>query len=122
MTKVLLDENVPTAVGFFLRRMDFDVVHANEVGMRGASDVQTMDLAQREERVPVTFDKHFSDLLLYSPATHFGVIRIRIHPPLLADIEQAFESFLKKYDMSTIRGALIVLERNGFRVRRASLT
>ena len=117
-------ENVPTAVGFFLRGMDFDVVHANEVGMRGATDGQIMDLAQREERVLVTFDKHFSDLLLFTRLRLIvEVIRIRIHPPLLfADIEQAFESFLKKYDMSTIRGALIVLERNGFRVRRASLT
>jgi predicted nuclease of predicted toxin-antitoxin system len=121
MAKFLLDENVPRAIAVFLRSMDFDVVHAKEVGMLGAFDDQIMDLARQEERVLITFDKHFSDLVLYPPATHWGVIRIRIHPPLLADVIQALEHFLKQHDMSTIRGTLIVLENDGFRIRRASL-
>jgi predicted nuclease of predicted toxin-antitoxin system len=122
MTKFLLDENVPPAIGVFLRNMDFDVAHAKASGMLGASDDQIMDLARQEERTLITFDKHFADLLLYPPGTHWGVIRIRIHPPLLADVVQALDHFLKQFDLSTIRGTLIVLENDGFRIRRASLT
>ncbi|MFZ0928205.1 MAG: DUF5615 family PIN-like protein [Syntrophobacteraceae bacterium] len=55
MTKFLLDENVPPAIGVFLRSMDFDVVHAKEVGMLGAFDDQIMNLAQQEERVLITY-------------------------------------------------------------------
>ena len=121
MTKFLLDENVPRAIGVFLRSMDFDVVHAKAVGMLGAFDDRIMDWARQEERVLITFDKHFADLVLYPPATHWGVIRIRIHPPLLADVIKALEHFLKQHDMSTIRGTLIVLENDGFRICRTSL-
>jgi predicted nuclease of predicted toxin-antitoxin system len=122
MTKFLLDENVPPAIGVFLQSMNFDVVHANESGMHGASDDQIMDLARQEERTLITFDKHFADLVLYPPGTHWGVIRIRIHPPLLSDVRQALDHFLKQYDLSTIQGTLIVLAKDGFRIRRASLT
>jgi hypothetical protein len=41
MTKFLLHENVPPAIGVFFRSMNFDVVHAKEVGMLGVSDDTT---------------------------------------------------------------------------------
>lgn len=122
MPKFLLDENVPPAIGVFLQSLDFDVVHAKDSGMLGASDDQIMNLARQEERTLITFDKHFADLVLYPPGTHWGVIRMRIHPPLLSDVIQALDQFLKQFDMSTIQGTLIVLEKDGFRIRRASLT
>ncbi len=48
--KFLRDENVPLSVGVFLRDMGFDVVHAKEDEMLGASDDHIMELARREER------------------------------------------------------------------------
>jgi len=122
MPKFLLDENVPPGIGVFLQSLDFDVVHPKDSGMLGASDSQIMDLARQEERTLITFDKHFADLVHYPPGTHWGVIRIRIHPPLLSDVIRALDQFLKQFDMSTIQGTLIVLEKEGFRIRRASLT
>ena len=122
MIKFLLDENVPLSIGVFLRDMGFDVVHAKEVEMLGASDDHIMELARHEERALITFDKHFANLVLYPPNTHWGVIRIRIHPPLLGDVTEALAHFLEQFDMSTIRGTLIVLENNGFRIRRVALT
>ncbi len=122
MIKFLLDENVPLSIGVFLRDMGFDVVHAKEVEMLGASDNHIMELARRQERTLITFDKHFADLVLYPPNTHWGVIRIRIHPPLLDDVTEALEHFLKEFDTSAVQGTLIVLENDGFRIRRVALT
>ena len=65
----------------------------------------------------VTFDKHFSNILLYPPRGHYGIIRIRIHPPLISEINRSFDQFLLKFDLQAIRGRLIILQRNGFRVR-----
>jgi hypothetical protein len=45
--KFLLDENVHLSIGVFLRDMGFDVVHAKEVEMLGASDDLIMELALR---------------------------------------------------------------------------
>lgn len=122
MPQFLLDENVPPAVGTFLRSMDLDVVHANESEMVGASDERIMELARREHRTLITFDKHFADVLRYPPGTHWGIIRIRIHPPVLSDVLQALDRFFHQFDLSTIRGTLVVLEKEGFRIRRALLT
>ena len=50
MIKFLLDENVPAAIGDFLRNMSFDVIHAKDVGMLGAPDDRIMEVARHEER------------------------------------------------------------------------
>jgi hypothetical protein len=122
MIKLLLDENVPAAIGNFLRNMSFDVIHAKDLRMLGSSDDQIIEVARREERTLITFDKHFADVVLYPPDSHWGVIRIRIHPPVLGGVTEALAHFLKQFDMSTIRGTLVVLGNDGFRIRRDALT
>lgn len=119
MAKFLTDENIYSAIVQFLRLKGFDVKDVREIGTLGASDGAIMSLARREERALATFDKHFADILLYPPSSHCGVVRIRIHPPLLPDIVHAFEGFLQRFDLATMSGALVILERDGFRVRRA---
>lgn len=120
MTSFLTDENIPPAVAEFLRQKGFDVKEAREVGTPAISDSRIIELARREERVLVTFDRHFVNLLLYPLDSHYGIIRIRIHPPLLSDIVQSLEHFLLKFDLATIKRTLIVLEREGYRVRRST--
>jgi len=120
MTKFLMDENIPPAVVDFLRNRGFDAKEVRQTEIHGASDDEIMQLAIQDGRVLVTFDKHFSNILLYPIHSYCGVIRIRIHPPLLLDIIQAFDLFLQKFDLANFRGTLIVLEREGFRVRRSS--
>jgi predicted nuclease of predicted toxin-antitoxin system len=122
MIKLLLDENVPAAIGDYLRNISFDVVHAKDIGMLGSSDDQIMAAARCEERTLITFDKHFADIALYPPDSHWEVIRIRIHPPTVDKVTETLAYFLKQFDLSSIRGTLIILESNGFRIRRASLT
>ena len=118
MTKFLTDENISPALVEFLQHQGFDVKDVRETGMSGASDAEVLALAQAEERTVVTFDKHFANILLYPLDTHFGVVRIRINPPLLPDITQAFEQFLQRFDLTTIEHTLIILDRDGYRVRR----
>lgn len=118
MTKFLVDENIPPAIVAFLKDKGFDVKEVHELLIHGASDISIMGLARQEERTLVTFDKHFADILHYPLDSHFGVIRIRIHPPLLSDIIQAFEHFLLKFDIEISRRSVVVLERKGYRVRR----
>jgi len=118
MTKFLVDENIPPHVVAYWRDEGLDVKEVRELRMPAASDATIMDLARREKRALLTFDRHFANILLYPLSSHYGVVRIRIHPPLLSDIIQALKQFLRKFDLETIRGSLIILERDGFRVRR----
>jgi len=120
MIKLLTDENIPPAFVGFLRNKGYDVKDIRELRVHGASDSFTLDLARQDKRALITFDKHFANILLYPLRSHCGIIRIRIHPPLLDNLIQSFESFMEKFDLTTIEETLIILGREGFRVRRSS--
>ena len=60
MTKLLADENVPLRAVEALRKKGVDVVSV--IGFSpGLSDKEVLDLASRESRVIVTFDKDFGE-------------------------------------------------------------
>jgi predicted nuclease of predicted toxin-antitoxin system len=120
MIKLLTDENIPPAFVGFLRNKGFDVKDIRELRIHGASDSFTLDLARQDKRALITFDKHFGNILLYPLHSHYGIIRIRIHPPLINDMIQSFERFVEKFDLNMIGETLIILEREGFRVHRTS--
>ena len=118
MIKFLTDENIPPAVIDFLKNKGLDVKSTQGMAVLGCSDSLVMELARQEGRILISFDKHFSNILLYPPHTHSGVIRIRLHPPLFEDIVQVLDNFIKSFDLAKMKGTLVVLERDGFRVRR----
>ncbi|MCS3917669.1 DUF5615 family PIN-like protein [Fervidibacter sacchari] len=118
MVKVLADENIFPAIVNFLRQKGLDVVSVQEKGLTGATDDEVFEIAQKEQRALITFDRHFANILRYPPSKHCGIIVIRIHPPLLSIVLAALEGFLQKFDLTTLCGALIILRENGFRVRR----
>ena len=120
MIKLLTDENIPSAFVEFLKNKGFDVRDMHESGIHGASDSLILDLARQDKRALITFDKHFANILLYPLHSHDGIIRIRIHPPLINVMIRSFEHFVEKFDLSTIGKTLIILEQEGFRVRRSS--
>lgn len=65
-------------------------------------------------------DENISPVIVKYPYplhTHYGIIRIRIHPPLIEDIIESFEKFSMKIDLSAVERTLIILEKDGFRVR-----
>jgi len=118
MIKFLVDENVPPAIVEFLRAKDFDVKYARESGLSGSADLDLITLARKDGRVLVTFDKHFANILLHPLNSHHGIIRIRIHPPLISDIREALENLIRNFDLNKLSQTLIILEREGFRVRK----
>jgi predicted nuclease of predicted toxin-antitoxin system len=77
MTQFLADENIPPAVVKFLRNKGLDVKEVREFGVRSPSDAVIMEFARQEQRILLTFDKHFANTLLYPLSTHHGVIRVR---------------------------------------------
>lgn len=120
MVKFLADENIPTFLVEFIRNKGFEIEDVYKIEKSGSSDEEIMETARPEKRILISFDKHFADIIKYPLYSHHGVIRVRIPPPLISNLIEAFEKFFKKFDLSTFEGTLVVLERNGFRVRRVS--
>ena len=115
--KFLTDANIFPPIASYLRKAEHDVKTAQEAGLSNSSDDKIADLATREERTIITFDKHFGNIITYPPQDLFGIILIRIHPPLLNEIFNAIDNLFKNYQGDTFKGRLIVLSKTGYRIR-----
>lgn len=60
--RILTDENVPRSVLNWLRATGHDVTSASELGI-GAPDTRWLTFAQAEQRLILTADKDFGDLV-----------------------------------------------------------
>jgi predicted nuclease of predicted toxin-antitoxin system len=115
--KFLADENIFPKVISYLRNLGFDVKSVREIGLSQITDDKIIDIATKEKRSIITFDKHFGDILRYRPQDLPGIILIRIHPPILDDIFYALDNLFKKYSADSFNGKLIVLSKSGYRIR-----
>ncbi|HLB60820.1 MAG TPA: DUF5615 family PIN-like protein [Patescibacteria group bacterium] len=75
--KFIVDENVHLDVYHFLYRKGFDVV---SVSLKSPSitDKEVLRIALREQRIIITGDKDFGDLVYHSKIPHCGIILFRL--------------------------------------------
>ncbi len=88
--RVLADENIAEQVIVRLRAAGYDVRWARETD-RGKADPALLELATRERRTLITYDKDFGDLVHQShiPAP-YGVILFRIHSAVPDTVKAEF--------------------------------
>ena len=110
--KLLCDENIAGAVEKFLEREGHSV--ARPVPRTPDEDIGEMAL--REKRVIVTHNSDFSNILKFDPRKFFGIIRIRIDPPLNHVVIASLQRVLAAYPtMRRLRGRLIIALPDTFR-------
>lgn len=80
--RLLIDECCEPALARGLRAAGYDAVHMLELGRKGAPDDEIVSLARRDDRVIVTDDKDFGDLIVRNRLATSGVILLRIDPLL----------------------------------------
>jgi predicted nuclease of predicted toxin-antitoxin system len=109
--KFKLDENLgPTVQAVFERRgLDCHTVLGERLG--GADDPDVLAAAVAEDRVLVTLDRDFTNILLYPPEATCGVAVIqldrRASRQLLAIV---MDAFLEACGRNQIRGKLWIVE------------
>lgn len=110
--RILCDENIPRAIIASLEEHSFIV----EKVLPTSSDERVAGQAKRRKEIILTFDSDFSNILSYPPQEYYGIIVIRIHPPLTQTIIQALTHLFQKWPSGKdYQGKLIILE--GGRVR-----
>ena len=76
--RFITDEDVPRSTARVLRDAGFDAVDVRDVGLRGKSDAEVFNYAQRENRLLITCDMGFSNILNFPPAENYGVLVVRV--------------------------------------------
>lgn len=101
--KFLIDENLGIKVPQHLRGLGFDIVSISELSP-GISDQEVLSLANRENRILITQDKDFGELVFKEGLLHSGVILLRLKDDSIVNkkkvIEQALHSkkdYLNKF-------------------------
>jgi predicted nuclease of predicted toxin-antitoxin system len=75
--KFLVDENIHADVVAWLRSLGQDVLYAAEA-LSGNSDEELLNAARRENRIIVTDDKDFGELVFHRRILSSGVILLRL--------------------------------------------
>jgi predicted nuclease of predicted toxin-antitoxin system len=76
--RFLIDEDVPRSTTRVLRDAGFDVINVHEAGLQGKSDDLVFALAQSENRLLITCDMGFSNILKFPPSENEGILVVRV--------------------------------------------
>ena len=119
MTKLLADENIPIEAVKLLKRRGVDITSVMEFSP-GLSDTEVMELANRENRVLVTFDKDFGELVVREKAEVKGLILLRFAPRPPEQIAMRIRQILAS--QIPVENSLLVVRENTVRVIRLKLS
>jgi predicted nuclease of predicted toxin-antitoxin system len=115
--RFLADESCDFNVVRALREAEFDVLAVVEVIPR-ATDVQVIELAVVEDRILLTEDKDFGQLVYASAETSPGVVLIRF--PARQSVSAATLELIRRRG-EQLRGSFVVLQPGRVRIGRPRL-
>jgi predicted nuclease of predicted toxin-antitoxin system len=114
--KILANENIPLGLVRLLREVGHDVVSISECSP-GISDTDVLNIARREVRVLLTFDRDYGELIylkhLPCPAS---VMYLRFVPSSPDDAFTFIAPLLRDADES-ITGYFVVVDKDSYRKR-----
>ena len=114
----MADENISPQTIKLLRKLGYDVKAVAETNFKGHEDDEVVFVAQTENRVIITLDVGFGSIYFFSKRGQVGIIILRIHPPVIEDVNPILADFLSKVNLEKkkLTKALIVLNRRRYRV------
>lgn len=95
-SQFLANENFPRRIVGWLQAQGHDVTHA-AIELIGASDEELLEIARTEDRILLTFDRDFGELVFHQrkrPAPGIVLFRLRQQPAtvVLKFLQSFFES------------------------------
>jgi predicted nuclease of predicted toxin-antitoxin system len=109
--KFLLDENVHSRLGSFLKASGYNVL----IAPKGSSDRVVAELSLAQKRILVTNDSDFESK---TPQEVFAVVFLRVPQTDISILLKAFATLLaQKKSPKQFSGKLTILETDGFKTK-----
>lgn len=119
--KFLIDECVWFSVAQWFKNKKFDVICIVE-GFSGYSDNQVLEKAYTEQRILVTRDKDFGDIVFRQKKNHCGILLLRFESEFPADKIIALEKFFSDFALSgQLEDSFIVLTNKSIRIIKSEV-
>jgi len=116
--KIKLDENMPGQLVSVLTSLGHNVETVIQEGMAGHPDGDIWHHAQQEGRFLITQDLDFSDINLFAPGTHHGILLVRMHRPGRLALSLRVRTLFESEDISSWQGCFVVASDRKLRIRR----
>jgi len=113
--RFVVDESTGAAVAEYLRSAGHDVLVVAET-MPQADDEEILARAASEQRIVITNDKDFGDLVFRSRQAHSGVILLRLHDESAANRVRVVRAVLERH-ADQIVSRFAVATESGLRIR-----
>jgi len=118
----LLDENQSPVIAESLRAAGHDAVHVRELGRAGATDQELLVLAGEEDRVIVSGDTDFGELLARTNRARPSIVLLRRQSGRkAAQIASLLLANLPAVEDDLVAGAIVVVDEDRLRIRRLPL-
>ena len=116
--KFLADMGISMTVVQTLRQWGYDAVHLREEGLQRLPDPDILEKARQEDRIVLTFDLDFGDLLAVSADVAPSVVIFRLKNTVPAFVSARLLSVISECGEELVTGAIVTVENNRYRVRR----
>ena len=115
--KFKIDENLPVEVRDELRAAGHDVLTVADEQLGGSPDSDIASVCRSEDRVLVTLDTDFGNILAYPPEQFPGIMVIRADDQSKSAILTLFSAIAGALRSEPISHKLWIVEHNRIRVR-----
>ncbi len=119
MPGFLIDEDLPRSLAPELRAAGLDAQDVRDIGLRGTPDDVVLGSARSANRILVTGDLGFANLLRYPLGSHAGVVVARCPNELpTVTLNTAIIEALRQVPGNDLPGNLLIIEPGRLRLRR----
>ena len=115
--RFLGDVGVSTSTLRALREAGYEAVHLREQNLHRLPDGAILEKAIEEDRIVITFDLDFGDLLAFSGRRLPSVIIFRLHNQTPLNVTRRLFDLLSVETLRLEAGAVIIVEDSRYRVR-----
>ena len=122
MIRFLADMGVSLTTVGFLKDLGYDTVHVRNEGLQKASDKLIVEKAQNDSRVILTFDLDFGSILATSSDYTPSVIIFRLDNCTPANVNYLLSTILPLVQDHIIKGAIILIEQDRYRIRNLPIS
>lgn len=116
--KFLADMGISLRTVEWLRQLGYDVVHLRDRALQTLPDSEILALALTEQRIILTIDLDFAQLLAISKQSLPSVILFRLGNENYNEINQRLIEILNNCQPALETGAIVSVNNETFRVRK----
>lgn len=112
-----LDENLSPSLADMFTAAGHEAHSVAQEGLGGQPDDRIIEVCRGEQRIFVTLDLDFSNILAYPPAEFAGIVVLRLADQAHVAVQASIRRLLELLDREPVAGCLWIVEDHRIRIR-----